>query len=138
MKAPCVGMQGKMLPSVTVEDNGDVLTVVDGEWSKASGGGGGGSSAFIIQMTYSEDMTTATLDKTFNEIYTAVTDGSIAVIVSDLSELFSHTAIFMFIVSGVTNIGGTYNVTSIGTNNGNTNIIDFYVDTADDVLTAEL
>ena len=34
MKAPCAGMQGKMLPSVTEEDNGDVLTVVDGEWQK--------------------------------------------------------------------------------------------------------
>ena len=64
MKAPCIGMQGKMLPSVTSEYNGDVLTVVDGEWSKASGGGG--DEDLIIHDN------NGTLDATWNEIYQEV------------------------------------------------------------------
>lgn len=37
------------LPMVSSDDNGDVLTVVDGKWSDAApGGGGGGGSGLLI------------------------------------------------------------------------------------------
>ena len=55
---------GGELPEVTAEDNGDVLTVVDGAWAKAVPSGGGLLSGFY-------DRTTKTLDKTWQEIYDA-------------------------------------------------------------------
>lgn len=41
------GSGGNCLPEVTAEDNGDVLTVVDGEWDKAAPSGG----SLIITLT---------------------------------------------------------------------------------------
>ena len=39
---------GGTLPAVTSSDNGDVLTVVNGEWDKASPSGGGGVSIDLL------------------------------------------------------------------------------------------
>ena len=36
---------GSSLPEVSADDNGDVLTVVEGEWAKATPSGGGGSES---------------------------------------------------------------------------------------------
>ena len=55
------------LPSVTSDDNGDVLTVVSGAWAKAAPSGGG--DTVIVNATASEDFATMTLDKTWREIY---------------------------------------------------------------------
>lgn len=92
------------LPAVSSTDNGDVLTVVDGEWDKAAPGGGGGSDlpdtpaqdgTYTLQNTVSSgagtlawvsggggenlvvhmDADTFTLDKTWQEIFTAVSTG---------------------------------------------------------------
>ena len=59
------------LPAVTGEDNGNVLTVVEGKWAKAVPSGGGG--AFMINATVQEISTDRylVLDKTFAEIATA-------------------------------------------------------------------
>lgn len=78
MKAPCAGMQGKMLPSVTTEDNGDVLTVVDGEWSKASGGGGGGG-VFVVNIQDGDEEGIHVLDKTAKQIKDATNNGQLIV-----------------------------------------------------------
>lgn len=43
---------GSSLPTVTADDNGDVLTVVEGAWAAASGGGGGGDS---LKITFDEN-----------------------------------------------------------------------------------
>lgn len=39
------------LPSVTSEDNGKIMRVVDGEWKAAAGGGGGGGIDFTTDET---------------------------------------------------------------------------------------
>lgn len=76
MKAPCIGMEGKMLPSVTTEDNGDVLMVVDGEWSKGETSGGDGVTIFT------DTVDEATQTDTLNATYQEVSDASFAVLVS--------------------------------------------------------
>lgn len=66
------------LPSVTTDDNGDVLTVVSGAWAKATPSGGGGVE--FINSTHSDDV--YTLDKTYNEISAMVEGGKLPVIIS--------------------------------------------------------
>ena len=53
------------LPSVTSTDNGDVLTVVEGAWAKATPTGGGGGVLVVHE-------TNGALDKTWSEINEAV------------------------------------------------------------------
>ena len=55
------------LPVVTASDNGNVLTVVEGAWAKASPIGGSG--ILVIGMT--EESNVFTLDKTWQEIHDA-------------------------------------------------------------------
>lgn len=61
-----------VLPTVTAEDNGDVLTVVDGEWAAAAPSGGSG----VLVVTDID----GTLDKTWKEIsdtgYAVLNDGT--------------------------------------------------------------
>lgn len=66
------GGGGSDLPEVTSDDNGDVLTVVEGAWAKATPSGGG---VFQITDTYDSGEDTHTLNKTWQEIYTAFTSG---------------------------------------------------------------
>lgn len=123
MKAPCVGMQGKMLPSVTAEDNGDVLTVVDGEWQKASGGEGGdsgGGGAFYINIIIDEEENNA-LDKTWKQIYDAVVTNKQGVFFIENTD----TACYIYTLSGISWESGTYMIeTSSGTS--------YYADTEND------
>lgn len=67
------GSGGGGLPDVTADDNGDVLTVVNGAWGKAAPSGGGGVLA--ISATYDSDTEMMTLDKTFGEISAAFVAG---------------------------------------------------------------
>ena len=52
------GVAESSLPAVTAEDNGDVLTVVDGAWAKAAGGGGAfGFPCYVAKFVPNEDVT---------------------------------------------------------------------------------
>lgn len=59
---------GSSLPEVSASDNGDVLTVVEGEWDKAAPSGGG---PLVVNITYDESTNTYTCDKTAAEIWAA-------------------------------------------------------------------
>ena len=67
---------GSSLPEVTSEDNGDVLTVVNGAWAKAPASGGGGGVLSVGTTGENQD----TLDKTWNEIDTSLKSGMVAAI----------------------------------------------------------
>lgn len=58
------------LPSVTSDDNGDVLTVVEGAWTKAAPSGGG-----VLVVGYTESDGILSLDKNYTEIKTAWLSG---------------------------------------------------------------
>lgn len=73
---------GESLPEVTAEDNGDVLTVVDGAWAKAAPSGGG---ATIVNFTSTEDSLTA--DKTVVEILEAMKTGVVIGIINGVAPI---------------------------------------------------
>lgn len=76
---------GGGLPEVTADDNGDVLTVVSGEWAKAAPSGGGG--ALIVNITGSGDkIVVYTADKTAGEIKTALQSGVPVVIPYEMEQ----------------------------------------------------
>ena len=75
------------LPSVTAEDDGDVLTVVEGEWAKATPSGGGGSLAIGVTSVDGVD----TLNKTWQEIHDALAEGKYCVIVESTENFLSQT-----------------------------------------------
>lgn len=66
------GGGGSALPEVTSADNGDVLTVVEGEWAKAAPSCG---DVFIVHKVYDEIIDNARLDKTWTEIDDALASG---------------------------------------------------------------
>lgn len=71
------GGGGSELPAVTTDDNGDVLTVVEGAWAKAAPGGGSG---LVISITDDEVAQAFIMDKTFQEIWDAFSAGQAVVI----------------------------------------------------------
>lgn len=89
------GSGGSDLPDVTVEDNGDILTVVDGAWAKATPSGG----VLVVGM----DIATYTLNKTWTEIKNA----DYPVLVVEANENIKQ---WMNIVSAEYD-GGLYNIT---------------------------
>lgn len=72
------GGGGSGLPEVTADDNGDVLTVVEGAWAKAEPGGGGAENYYVdFTATYDSDQNTYTItsNETGSTIATAINAG---------------------------------------------------------------
>lgn len=65
------GGGGSSLPAVTAADNGDVLTVVDGEWNKAAPSGGG----LVVNLSYDDVTAVYTADKKAGVIFSALEAG---------------------------------------------------------------
>ncbi len=65
------GGSGGALPAVTSDDNGDVLTVVNGAWDKAAPSGGGGKFLEVV-ITRDWDNNTYVPDTAFSVVYDAV------------------------------------------------------------------
>ena len=63
------GGTGGGLPPVTSEDNGAVLTVVEGAWGKAAPSGGGGG-AVRINVVYDELLEAPRFEQTWAEVVT--------------------------------------------------------------------
>lgn len=62
----------------------DTCTLVDKIADKVSGGGSSGG-AFLVTETWSADGTSATLDKTYNQIVSALNNGQVVLLKSDIS-----------------------------------------------------
>lgn len=69
--------EGGGLPEVTSANNGDVLTVVEGVWNKATPSGGGGNIEFI-EVTIDEQTSVATAS--YSDIGAAITAGKLPVL----------------------------------------------------------
>lgn len=61
------------LPDPSEANDGDVLTVADGEWKAQAPSGGGGAGTF--EVTFSVDNDTWSADKTFAELKAAINGG---------------------------------------------------------------
>lgn len=67
------GAAASGLPDVSGDDDGKVLTVVEGEWTPAAGGGGGGG--LVVEVTETEP-DVYTMGKTVREILAASSEGT--------------------------------------------------------------
>ena len=90
------------LPEVSADDNGDVLTVVEGAWAKAAPTGGN----IIISRTGANNA----LDKTWQEIFDAVNAGKIVGIII----VYSEEEIMMTFVGSLSATGGAYSIQCTG------------------------
>lgn len=89
------GGGGAGLPDVTSDDNGDVLTVVEGAWDKAAPSGGG-SDIFVMhfEVTLDEDTQSVvvTCDKTPAEIVAAGDAGKLMIAKALMWETYPEEA----------------------------------------------
>lgn len=73
------------LPAVSGSDNGNVLTVVEGVWAKAAPPAPA-AGAFKVVMTEDETTGDIGLDKTYAEIYAAIQAGMFVYVIQDFDD----------------------------------------------------
>lgn len=107
-------VEGVKLPEVTEDDNGNVLTVVEGVWDKAEPNGGSGGGVFMVEMGPITDGSTVTeLKATWQEIYDAFTSGKLVIayrVRTAPDESFSHERKIVTTVSYISNETKPYSV----------------------------
>ena len=79
-------IESQLLPNVTAADNDKILKVVNGAWTASALD----KSNFVVNFTLSEDKTTATADKTTDEIDSALQKGQTVVGVLSYSNSLSY------------------------------------------------
>ena len=67
---------GASLPDVTASDNGNVLTVVEGEWAKAAAVG---PEIYYVDFEWTQDYSTLTTDADFSEAVSAKNAGKLII-----------------------------------------------------------
>ena len=112
------------LPSVTAEDDGDVLTVVSGAWAKATPSGG----VFVVHDEYDGESGTDTLDKTWKEIHDALASGKFVPIVFINEEYNSAKQAYIY-GAGVDGAGGDGDYEVMVYDISNNAYASFYADT---------
>ena len=75
------------LPEVTSSNNGQVLTVVSGEWAPASPAGGGGLKV-TLTVTDTAENTIYTIDKNYTELTAAINAGTVPIIIDSNGNIF--------------------------------------------------
>lgn len=100
--------QNVRLPDVTTEDNGKVLSVVDGAWDKAEVGGGDNVLVFSIKNTTGNYNAGFDLvDCTAGDIADAILDGKIPVL-KEISLSSMPSPVLMLYFSGTYDTGDVY------------------------------
>lgn len=125
------------LPAVTGDDDGKVLTVVEGEWAPAAGGGGGsfspditdpqdgqtlvydataakwvnaGAGIMLVHNEVDENTGVVTMNKTYAEIYSALASGQLIFAFSKVVETAEAAIDALSVVSGAWEEDSVYNV----------------------------
>lgn len=91
------GESGAALPEVTADDNGKVLTVVDGEWDKATP-----NAPLIVELTPSDSAGVYTTDIRNSEIINALTANKHIRFVRIIPDRYSECYLTMYRVSSGT------------------------------------
>ena len=86
------------LPNVTNDDNGDVLTVVGGEWSKAAARSGGDDYAPLIVTLTVDNNEDLVGNKTYGEIHSAFKSGRSVIMVYEDSESDNAQAVLAALI----------------------------------------
>lgn len=108
---------GGSLPDVTAEDNGDVLTVVEGAWNKAKASNGV-KTYHISLSTLSSSYNTPTIEEatTFAEIYAEIEGGA------NIEFILTADNLKTIVLKGLTKINTTYYFSSMGYDTGQINM----------------
>ena len=100
---------GSGLPEVTSEDNGDVLTVVEGAWAKAAPADGGGTDSGIMVVEADVDGNdNITLKSTWQEIFNAMKDGMLVLVPIATGEIAAAMYFIKSAVSSAVSGDGAY------------------------------